>query len=161
MDESTGPTTGDVTVVDLPEQPTAVVRGRVAPDGIAGFLGEAFSAVGSVVPAQGRRFTGPPFARYWSMDETGWDLEAGFPVDAAVAPERGVVPSSLPPGRAARLVHTGPYDTVGRAWRALSDWVVDHGYAATEAPWECYLDEPGVAEPRTVIMMPCAEPARR
>lgn len=161
MDGSSEVSTRDVTVVDLPEQPTAVVRGRIAPDAIAGFLGEAFAAVGSVVPAQGLRFVGPPFARYWSMDEGEWELEAGFPVDAAVAPERGVVPSTLPEGRAARLVHTGPYDTVGRAWRALSDWVVDHGYVATEAPWECYLDEPGVAQPRTVVMMPCSEPARR
>jgi effector-binding domain-containing protein len=151
----------EITVVDLPEQHTAVVRGRAAPDTISSFLGEAFDAVCSVVPAQGLRFTGPPFARYWSMDETGWDLEAGFPVDGEVVAERGVVPSSLPPGRAARLVHTGPYDTVGVAWRSLSDWIVDNGYAATEAAWECYLDEPGVEQPRTVIMMPCSEPVRR
>jgi effector-binding domain-containing protein len=151
----------EVTVVDLPAQHTAVVRGRATPDAIAGFLGRAFAAVGSVVPAQGLRFTGPPFARYGTMDETGWELEAGFPVDGEVTATEGVVPSTLPAERAARLVHTGPYDTVGRAWQAVSDWIVDNGYVATEAPWECYLDEPGVEQPRTVVMMPCSEPARR
>lgn len=151
----------EITVVDLPEQHTAVVRGRATIDTIPEFLGRAYAAIGNVVPAQGRRFTGPPFARYRAMDETGWEVEAGFPVDGEVRADHDVVPSSLPAGPVARLVHAGPYDTVGVGWRTLSDWIVDHGYAATDAPWECYLDEPGVELPRTVIMMPCSEPARR
>jgi effector-binding domain-containing protein len=150
----------EITVVDLSEQPTAVVRGRAAPETISDVLGRTFEAVARVAAGQGRRLAGPPFARYRSMDESGWDLEAGFPVDAPVVADGQVEPATLPACQAARLVHTGPYDTVGEAWGEASAWLAEHGYAATDAPWESYLDEPGVAQPRTLILMPCA-PARR
>jgi effector-binding domain-containing protein len=150
----------EITVVDLSEQPTAVVRGRAAPETISDILGRTFEAVARVAADQGRRLTGPPFARYRTMDESGWDLEAGFPVDAPIAADEQVEPATLPACQAARLVHTGPYDTVGEAWGEASAWLAEHGYAATDAPWESYLDEPGVAQPRTLILMPCA-PARR
>ena len=130
----------EITVVDLSEQPTAVVRDRAVPATIPDVLGRAFEAVARVATDQGRRLAGPPFARYRTMDEAGWDIEAGFPVDAPVV--------------------TGPYDTIGGAWNEASAWLVEHGYAATDAPWESYLDEPGVEQPRTLIVMPC-EPARR
>ena len=146
----------EITLVDLPEQPTAVVRGRAAPATISDVLGRTFGAVARVAAEQGRQLTGPPFARYRSMDESGWDIEAGFPVDAPVDPDGQVEPSTLPACRAARLVHTGPYDTVGEAWSEASAWLVAHGYAATDAPWESYLDEPGVEQPRTLILMPCS-----
>ena len=149
----------DITVVELIEQPTAVVRGRAAPETISDVLGRTFDAVARAAASQGRHLTGPPFARYRSMDESAWDLEAGFPVDAPVLAEGEVEPSTLPGCRAARLVHTGPYETVGEAWSEASAWLTDHGYEATDAPWESYLDEPGVEQPRTLILMPCS-PAR-
>ena len=150
----------EITVVDLSEQPTAVVRDRAVPATIPDVLGRAFEAVARVATDQGRRLAGPPFARYRTMDEAAWDIEAGFPVDAPVVADGDVEPATLPACRAARLVHTGPYDTIGGAWNEASAWLVEHGYAATDAPWESYLDEPGVEQPRTLIVMPC-EPARR
>ncbi|WP_299928326.1 GyrI-like domain-containing protein [uncultured Nocardioides sp.] len=145
----------EITVVDLAEQPTAVVRGPASPDSISGVLGRAFEAVARAAADQGRRLAGPPFARYRTMDASGWDLEAGFPVDAPLVAASEVEPSSLPACRAARLVHTGPHDTLGEAWSEASTWLEEHGYVATDAPWESYLDEPAVAEPRTLILMPC------
>ena len=146
----------DITVVDLTAQPTAVVRSHAAPETIADVLGRAYDVEARVVAVQGRRLVGPPFARYLTMGKGGWDLEAGFPVDAPVVADGDVVPGTLPGGTAATLVHVGPYDTIGEAWSRASTWLVDHGYAATDAPWECYLDEPGVEQPRTLIMMPCS-----
>ena len=146
----------DITVVDLSEQPTAVVQGRAAPDDISEVLGRSFEAVARAAAGQGRRIVGPPFARYRTMDASGWELEAGFPVDAPILAEGDVVPSTLPACRGARLVHAGAYDTVGEAWSEATAWLGEHGYAATDAPWESYLDEPGVERPRTLILMPCA-----
>ena len=151
--------THEITVVDLAEQPTAVVRRRASPESISEVLGEAFGATARVASAQGRQIAGPPFTRYGPMDETGWDLEAGFPVDAPVRAEGGVEPSTLPACRAARTVHTGSYDTVGETWGEVSAWLAEHGYTATDAPWESYLDAPDVAQPRTLILMPCDRPA--
>ena len=145
----------EITVIDLIEQPTAVVRGRAAPDTMADVLGRSFESVARTAAGQGRHLAGPPFARYHTMDGSGWELEAGFPVDAPVVADGDVEPSTLPTCLSVRLVHTGPYDTVGEAWAEASAWLTDHGYAATEAPWESYLDEPGVEQPRTLILMPC------
>lgn len=148
--------THEITEVDLPEQPTAVVRDRALPATISEVLGRSFGSVARAAAVQGRQLTGPPFARYHTMDESGWELEAGFPVDAPVVADGEVEPSTLPACRAARLVHTGPYDTVGEAWGEASAWLAEHGHVATEAPWESYLDEPGVEQPRTLIVMPYA-----
>lgn len=146
----------EITAVDLTEQPTAVVRGRADPETISEVLGRSFGSVARAAAAQGRHLVGPPFARYHTMDVAGWELEAGFPVDTPVLAEGEVEPSTLPACRAARLVHTGPYDTVGEAWSEATAWLAEHGYAATEAPWESYLDERGVERPRTLILMPFA-----
>lgn len=150
--------TYEISTVDLPEQHTAVVRGHVAATGIAEFLGHVFPAVVEAVTAQGREVVGPPFSRYGDMDDAGWDVEAGFPVDGPVEDQGEVTASHLPAVHAARLVHTGSYDTVAAGWEALGAWVTDNGYAPTKAPWECYLDGPEVAAPRTLVVMPCRLP---
>ena len=33
--------------------------------------------------------------------------------------------------------------------------LTDEGYELSGAPWESYLDDPTVAEPRTEVFMPC------
>ena len=145
----------EITVVDLSEQPTAVVKGRATPESISDVLGRTFEAVARAAADQGRRLAGPPSARYVPLDVAGGEHEAGFPVDAPLVADREVEPSTLPACRAARLVHTGSYDTLGEAWGEASTWLEEHGYVATDAPWESYLDEPEVPEPRTLILMPC------
>jgi effector-binding domain-containing protein len=57
----------------------------------------------------------------------------------------------------ARTVHRGAYDELGLTYEALEKWVVENGYRVTGAPWESYLDEPDVAEPRTEVYLPCVE----
>lgn len=150
--------TYDITTTELPDQPAAVLRGQVPHDGIAEFLGQAFGAVMSATGAAGVRVVGPPFARYRNDGQNGWEIEAGFPVEAPFSPTGGVEPSTLPGGMAARLVHHGSYDTLAGAWKALEAWVIDNGYTFTADPWEAYLDEPDVVQPRTEIVMPCAVP---
>ena len=148
----------DITLSELPEQPVAVIYGRVPPEGVAGFLGHAFGSVPPTLMRQGRTIVGPPFARYGVMNDHGWEVEAGFPVDEPVTADGEVEPSALPAGQAARLVRAGPYGTVAEGWSTISAWVADNGYVVTQAPWECYLDEPGVTDPRTLIVMPCGRP---
>jgi effector-binding domain-containing protein len=144
----------EMTMVELAEQQTAVVRGRVAHDGIADFLGGAFGAVMGAVGSSERRVIGPPFARYRPSSDGGWEIEAGFPVDGPVeGPE--VASGTLPGGRAAQAVHRGSYDSVGTTWQRLETWMGEQGLAVTDAPWESYVDEPDVPEPRTLIVMPC------
>lgn len=145
----------DISRAELPEQQVAVVSGSVAHDGIGPFLSGAFGEVTTVVAEQGLQITGPPFARY-RMIEGGWEVEAGFPVSAPVSPEGRVRPGTLPGGPVARVVYRGPYQGVAEAYEALERWVQDSGDHVAGAPWETYLDEPEVAEPRTEVFAPVA-----
>ncbi len=145
--------TYEISRADLQPQHVAVVRAHVARDGVTDFLGGVFGEVVEVAARQGRRIVGMPFGRY-RVTPDGFDVEAGFPVDAPVQQEGRVDAGQLPGGPVAHLVYQGPYDGVGAAYEAAVSWVVDNGDQVSADPWECYLDEPDVAEPRTEIFVP-------
>lgn len=147
--------------VDLPRQHTAVVCAHLTTEQIAEFLGRAFGEVIDILNRQGLHPTGEPFGRYRPTADGGFDVEIGFPCSGAVAPSGRVEPSELPEGRAARTLHVGSYDAVAAAYDAAIAWLTDRGYEVTSAPWECYLDGPEVAAPRTEVFVPCAPVRRR
>lgn len=146
--------TYEVELVDLQAQPVAVVRGHVTQGNIPAFLGRTFTEVLEALADQDVAPAGPPFGRFVPADD-GFDVEAGFPAARAVHPSGQVEPCQLPAGPAARVVHRGDYGGVAAAYEAVARWVVSHGYVSTEPPWESYLDGPEVAEPRTVVYLPC------
>lgn len=145
--------TYDISRADLQPQHVAVVRAHVPREGVGEFVAGAFGEVMRVVGDQGRRVVGMPFGRY-HVTPDGFDAEAGFPVDAPVERAGRVEAGELPGGPVAHLVYKGPYDGVGAAYQAAVDWVIDNGDQVAADPWECYLDEPGVAEPRTEVFVP-------
>ncbi len=148
--------TGSVELVDLPPQSAAVVPGHVALDAIPDFLGAAFGEVMKVIAEQGLAPAGPPFAR-WEPRADGFNCEAGFPSTGPVSPAGRVQPRALPGGPVATATHRGDYAAIGATYGALNDWVVANGYVVTGQPWESYLDEPGVPEPRTQVYLQCAK----
>lgn len=152
--------TYEVELVELEAQPVAVVRSHVTVAEIPTFLAGAFDETIETLSDQGLGPAGPPFGRYRSADG-GFDVEAGFPATGTVAPAGRVTASQLPGGSAARVLHQGDYGGVGAAYDAASEWVAAHGFVATEPPWESYLDGPEVAEPRTVVCLPCRGPDAR
>ncbi len=146
--------TYDVTLADLPEQHTAVVRAHVPHDGIGAFIGGAFGEVTAALGAAGEQPAGPPFARY-HLTADGFDVEAGFPVAAAFAGAGRVEGSTLPAGRVAKVVHRGGYAEVAHAYEAAVRWVTENSLRQEGDAWETYLDEPSVPEPRTEVFVPC------
>lgn len=146
--------TYDVELVEVPPQSAAVVHAHVTRDEIAGFIGAAFGEVMQTLTAQGLAPAGPPFGCFVPGGD-GFDVDAGFPTTGAVAPAGRVVAYEVPGGLVARTMHTGGYGEVAAAYEAVAEWVAGHGYVATAPPWETYLDGPEVAEPRTVVSMPC------
>ena len=145
----------EIDLVHLPAQPAAVVRAHVGHNGIGDFLGQAFGEVMSAMGEQGLHPAGAPFGRYRPTEEGGWDVEAGFPVSAEPTESGRVQATTLPAGSAAHTTHVGDYGNLGAAYRAVADWIVAKGMAPSGDPWECYLDEPGVANPRTEVYFPC------
>lgn len=139
--------------VEAHEQVTAVVRGQVSVEDIAGFLGGVFGEVMAVLGAQGVGPAGPPFARY-EMVEGGFRIEAGFPAAGPVVPAGRVEVSSLPGGEQVQVMHRGPYAGVAAAWAAAEAWIAEQGLAVAAPPWESYLDGPEVEVPRTLVHIP-------
>ena len=146
----------NVEVLQRHQQPIAVVRDRVQPEGISEFLGSAFDETMAVVGHQRLDVTGAPFARYSLTDDARWDVEAGFPVDAPPLAEGRVLPDMLPGGTVARILHVGEYAAVGVAYETLLEWLPANGYQPTGDPWEEYLDRPSTPNPRTEVYVPCA-----
>ena len=64
-----------IELIDVPAQPTAVLKGKVKRQDISAWMGSAFGQVWSSMTASGLVPTGPPFSRYFSIDEE-FDLEA-------------------------------------------------------------------------------------
>jgi effector-binding domain-containing protein len=147
--------TYEIRIDARPEQEAAVVHDLVALDGIASFLGEAFGEVSGALARQGLFPAGPPFARY-QVVESGFDVEAGFACSGRARAEGRVEPVVLPGGEIAETVHVGAYDEVSAAYTAVMHWLTDNGRVPVGDPWELYLDDPSVPEPRTVVCVPCA-----
>jgi effector-binding domain-containing protein len=147
--------TYDVNFVELPEQHTAVRRGHVPHTGIPEFLGGAFGAVGAALGMAHLEPAGPPFAKYAMHEDGTWDIEAGFPVIDPIEGNGDVEPGLLPGGTVATTVHQGSYDRLSDAYLAVQAFVEAGGMTPTGDAWESYLDEPDVAEPRTVVNMSC------
>jgi len=147
--------TYEVAVEQRPEQAAAVVQGVVSHDELSAFLAAAFGEVGVVLAQQGIFPSGPPLARY-RLEPGGFDVEAGFPVPRPVMPTGRVQPTTLPGGEVAETVHVGPYEGIAAAYTAVAAWLETDGRHPTGAPWELYLDDPDVAEPRTVVCFPCS-----
>ncbi len=143
-----------VELVDLEPQSAAVVRAHVGRSELPAFLGSAFGEVLQALSEQHLSPAGPPFGRFTPTGD-GFDVEAGFPSTAPVAPAGRVVPGDLPGGPAARVLHRGDYASVAAAYEAAAEWISAHGYATAGQPWESYLDGPEVPEPRTVVHLPC------
>lgn len=145
----------EVSLQELQLQHTAVLRRRVSHEGLGAFFATAFDEVVQTLVTQEAVASGPPFARYHALQGGDWDVEAGVPVQAPIRAAGEVHSSSLPAGTAAHVLHTGPFDDLGRAHEALSAWVQANGFRPYGEAWETYLDGPEVPEPRTAIYQPC------
>jgi effector-binding domain-containing protein len=138
----------------LAAQPAAVIRAHVAVDGIPAFLARAYGEVIDALAEQRMEVVGPPFARF-GMSDRGFDVEAGFPTKGSVVPTGRVEAGELPGGPALVVLHRGPYDDIEGEVRKGQEWLAANRWTATGPPWESYLDGPEVAEPRTLVYMPC------
>jgi len=147
--------TYDVTLVEVSEQHTAVRRGHVDHQGIAEFLGGAFSAVAGALGVQGVQPVGPPFAKYRIAHDGGWDVEAGFPVVDPIEADGDVVPSTLPGGTVAQTIHRGAYDQLASAYQAVEAFISEAGMNLGDGAWESYLDDMDVPDHRTLVVMTC------
>lgn len=69
-----------------------------------------------------------PFIKYNVIDMArDLEIECGVPIDDMAEKADGLVAGLLPEGRYATLTHTGPYDQLIAANKALLDWIAAQG----------------------------------
>ncbi|WP_434995668.1 GyrI-like domain-containing protein [Arthrobacter sp. Ld5] len=135
-----------IQITEQGEQPTAGVRERVPMAELSGFFSRAFRDTMAALQAQGVQPAGAPFGKYYGPPGAVVDVEAGFPVAAAIAPAGNVAPGSLPAGRTAEATHIGPYDTMTETYSELERYFTEAGLTPGPVMWESYLSDPE-AEP--------------
>jgi len=82
---------------------------------------------------------------FWDDDE-GLVIEVAVQVFAPFVGDDRVICSSTPQGKAATLLHIGPYEQLGRTHAAIIDWCRANHHAMTGLRWEIYgrwNDDPG------------------
>lgn len=151
-------TPGEVEIHELHPREVAIVRMEVAPDALSAAIGDAIGEIEARMAEAGVDVAGPPFARYLGFSPTCIEAEIGCPVWRP-APHAGrVFPGRLPGGRAASVVHVGPYDGLEHTYDRLQAWLAAAGIAATGPMWEVYWSdpqsEPDPATWRTEILVP-------
>lgn len=116
---------------------------------LSGAYQQLFGALGSagIAPA------GPPIARY-HVDEVAFHVTAGVPFSGELSAAAPMVVTAIGPTTIATTIHQGSYDGLPAAFHAVIEWVRENGYRITADPWECYLDGPEVAQPRTKVCFP-------
>jgi AraC family transcriptional regulator len=158
-------TASELEIRELKPRTTACVRLRITPDELSGAFPTHLPRIAARVQELGGSIAGPPYARYFHW---GWDaveVEIGAPIAAflpdlpeVVLAERGeVAGSELPGGRAAVLVHQGPYGQLGDSWGRLEELMAEQHLLSAACGWEHYVDDPDEvvpAELRTELVHP-------
>ena len=146
----------------LTEQPTLVVRDKVAAEDVGPWLEAAFSEVARYMNARVIQMAGPPFVRYLLMQGV-FEIEAGFPTMMPAPVEGRLELSQLPGGSVAMTMHTGPYEALPAAFQVLTEWIAKHGYEQAGPHWEVYFtdpkEEPDQSKWQTQVFMPFTKKA--
>ncbi len=132
------------------EQHTLGIRVQTPMSGMSKQVGKLMKEISAWAKQQGVEPAGPPFLRLHVIDMKGMmDIEVGFPVTAAQPGDERVRPGSLPAGRYASLIYSGP-GIAGN--KALIEWVRANGLVfdrwddpqgdAFRSRYESYLTDP-------------------
>lgn len=138
-------------VIDQPVQPALSIRTRAPVQELPQVMGNAYGAMAQYLGELGEQPAGPPFAAYHNMDMQDLDIEIGFPVSRRLSGRDDIGASEMPGGKAATCLHAGPYDEIGPAYNALSEWMKEHGYKPTGVAYEVYLNDPAQTPPQELL----------
>lgn len=101
---------------------------------------------------------GSPITLYHAVTPDAMDIECGFPIAEDIAPADGFRVIDLPVGRAAAMLHYGPYSGLIQAWVKLEAEITRAGNRVCGPRWEIYWVDPSAAgdesEIRTELIWP-------
>lgn len=117
-------------IVTRLDQPFAAIRINLDRGEIPSKAPPLIGEVAGWLAAKGAAPVGAPFFSYLAMPEHGPMLmEVGFPTATQLVGDTRVKTGTIPAGRFATLIHTGPYDGLYEANVALGEWPGKQGIA--------------------------------
>jgi effector-binding domain-containing protein len=135
----------EISVRDVPDQWIVSTRRQLGVPEIPGFIGESYDRIFGLLVRLGMEASAPPFVIYHHFGPDKLDAEAAVPVARKVVPTEGLKVRKLHGATVAWTLHVGPYEALGQAYEALTDWIADHGRETTGPVRERYLNGPGQA----------------
>lgn len=103
---------------------------------------------------------GPPMVRWRAIRPGAINLQAGFPAAEPIAASGEFEIVELQAGRAATLLHTGPYERLDAAIDELASWCGSQDLRIVDTPWLVFWVTPDEADDardyRTEIVWPIA-----
>jgi effector-binding domain-containing protein len=124
--------------------PTLAIRFKAPVQELPKHFERVYGAIIRYLGELNEEHTGAAFAAYYNMDMQNLDIEAGFPVSKPVPAKGEVQASEIPGGTFAVCHYTGPYNEVGPAYEALTQFAKDKGYEPSGVAHEWYLNGPDV-----------------
>lgn len=139
------------------------IRTLTSRTALGGTIASSLEAVWAYLNRQVSATVGPAIVVYHRCDEDMLDIDVGFPVAELIEGSDRVQPIDLPGGRAATLLHVGPYEALSEAHAALEAWMRTHGHSPAGPRFEVYWVDPGqAADPkdlRTEVVCPIHDAA--
>lgn len=128
----------------VPAADYLAVRTSADAAAISAKLGEAYGTVMTSMKTQGLNFAGPVFAIYYSASETGFDFEAGIPVDKKGKDDGNVKAGTRYGGKVIVADYYGSYEGLVNAHTAIDEYVKKNNKQVAGPPWEEYVTDPVV-----------------
>jgi effector-binding domain-containing protein len=107
-------------------------------------LVEAFKNVYGALQKQGLKAAGPAMTIYTATDDTGFEYQAGVPVDGEPKGPfaEGIAVGKSPEGRALKFVHRGSYDAMDSTYEAITNYLDERKLEARDLFVEYYVTDP-------------------
>jgi DNA-binding transcriptional MerR regulator len=161
LDERADVASYPVIVKQVAEQHVLSIRERTPMTELARAAASAFPELIAYLDEVGVRPAGQPFAVYHDEDlRDEVDLELVVPTVKHVAGRGRMDGRLLPAATLAATLHCGPYPTIGKAYRALAAWMLEHGHESAGGPRETYLLGPAMVHHPNDLRTEAAWPIR-
>jgi effector-binding domain-containing protein len=157
----------DVTIEEMAPQHALEIESEISLFKIAKTLGDSYGKINDLIKATGGECAGMPYARYldiewdkvrtqgmlaqiWSLLTSKIKLRAGIPLVGEIAGKGEIEAVTLPHGRVAKTIHTGPYQKVGATYKALAQWAQDNDETLADISMENYINDPTEVKPEEI-----------
>lgn len=142
----------------MERRPYVAIRTTVRMDAIGQVIGPLFGELFGWLGSRGIAPLGAPWVRYLVVGAEECELELGASLSEETEGDGRVRAGVMPACDVIKTLHTGPYDELPSAYRAMADWLSANGSVAAGAVWEVYLtdptSEPDPARWQTLIYFP-------